>query len=278
MGSARIIVILILLVPIMILIAGCILPDSDYPKFLSVSHDFTLEIQTNKPLQNATFYLPLPVENNRPMVGSRLLSPDDFKRTGYSIAFTQTAPGGNSIGSNLGVGYSVPGSNPWFVSIHADSWKNESYRIEVHSGDHGLTSPMLFANTVSPIGNESIILPKLDFSPPQPIKQSKSYSSSKIFGYANQTTLQKTWIYADYSTEPETIVSISIQIQGSNEWLDGYDTWIENSYRDSFLKWLNGDSHDGTLADGEFNEANGSYPDLTNPDWQRYIERSKPSG
>jgi len=266
--------IIILLFTVSAVLSGCLSATSEYPKFLRSRYDFSLHINTNAFLHNATFYVPLPVKSGTPMVGPQTLAPRDFEQEGYTITFTQSPPGWNLDKPEE---YQVPGSIPWFVVIHTDLWPNDSYEVEIHTGPHDHTSPDLFANTLLPVGNESIILPKFDFSPPQPIRKSQGNSSEGWIEYTNISSKQRTWIYADYSTGSDTVMTVYLLVQGSNYWLDNYDRSIGNNYQDYFNEVLSGEYHGGRYISGEFIAGNMIYPDLSSSKWQQFIQKNKSS-
>jgi len=254
-----------------LIFAGCLL-STNYPKFLTFKSEYILEIHANAPLNNATFYIPLPVKDDMPSVGSRPLSSDDFQQEGYTVSFTKSPPGWNPIDIKMRE-FSIPANEPWFVQIHADHWPNGSYVVDMVNGTNYLTSPAFFANTLYPIGNESIFLPKLDFSPLQPVKKPNLNPFSDWVEYTNQTTRQSTWIYADYSTDSQTSVTIYTRIRGSNYWLDDYDTSIGNHYQDSLSQGLNGEYHGVNFMTGDFIAGNMIYPDLSSPKWQKFLQK-----
>jgi len=271
MNSKSSIILISIILTTILIFAGCLVSLS-YPTFLGTNNEYTLEIQTNIPLHNATFYLPLPVKNDTPTVGNRLLYPSDFKKEGYSVTFARFLPE-IKLNATQTREYWVPGNDPCFVRIHADLWPNGSYYVDIVNGTNNLISPALFANTLYPVGNESIFLPKLDFSPAQPVKKSKLNPFSDWVEYTNQTTRQATWIYADYSTDSQTSVTIYTRIRGSNYWLDDYDTSIGNHYQDSFYEGLTGENRGVYFMTGDFTAGNMLYPDLSSPKWQRFIEQ-----
>lgn len=266
--------IVILLVWLVILTNGCLSATSDYPKFLTSKYEYISEINTDAPLYNATFFIPLPIKDGRPLVGSRPLSSDDFPQEGYTVSFTKSPPSWNPIDIKTRE-FLIPSNEPWFVQIHADYWPNGSYNIEIVNSSNYLISPTLFVNTLYPVGNESIFLPKLDFSPPIPVKKSKLNPFSDWIEYTNQTTQQSTWIYADYSTDSHTSITVYMRIRGSNYWLDDFDTSVGNHYQDSFSEALKGESHGVFFMTGDFTAGNMIYPDLSSAKWQQFIQKNQ---
>jgi hypothetical protein len=256
-----------------LLSVGCLSTASDYPKFLSSKYEYILEITTTDPLYNATFYLPLPVKQSTPMVGSRVLSYYDFLKEGYTVSFTETPPAWDPIDLKSRE-YIIPENEPMFVEIHSDYWPMGSYTITITNVTEYLNSPEYFANTLNPVGNESIILPKLDFSPPQPERKPIVNPFSDWITYSNQTRKQTSWVYLNYSTDSKALVSIFMRIRGSNYWLDDYDTSVGNHYQDSFYSGFTGKKHGVNYISGEFTAGNMVYPDLSSSKWQQFMKKN----
>jgi hypothetical protein len=252
-----------------LLSVGCLSTASDYPKFLSSKYEYILEITTTDPLYNATFYLPIPVKNDMPMVGNKLLNPMDFEREGYTISFTRIPPDFSPQSGE----YQISGNDPWFVRINADIWPNGSYRVELYNETHDVESPMLFIDTLHPIGNESIILPKWSFSPQQPMRRPLGNPLSDFIQYSSNKNKQTTWIYSNYSTKSNPVVTIGIQMKGINQWLNDYDSWAINEYNDFFFGGISGEQGEH-LLNGEFTVADGYYPDLSSSKWQQFMKRN----
>jgi hypothetical protein len=268
---------------VLILAAGCLLPTEDYPKFLSTKYEYSLVLQNHGPLSNVTVYIPLPVKNGMPMIGNRSIVPGDFERDGFSIAFTRSPPGWNPGDFEKKEYASLPGE-PWFVGIHADSWPNDTYRVEIRDNTINLQSPGLFAQTLYPAGNESLILPKYSFSPPGPIREPKAYPGSDLIRYADTSVNQHTWVYADLPGDhgfyPGTLSSISIflLIHAGNQWLDDYDTYEQNYYEDYFSDSVIAPSRGGHFIAGHFKAGEGVYPDFSTAKWQQFMGRYQLNG
>jgi hypothetical protein len=258
-----------------------LLPSNEvFPEFLSKGFEYDLYIQNYGPLQNATFYIPLPVKNGRPMIGNRSIVPEDFEKEGLLISFTTSPPEWNLSYINGKQIFSNP-NELWFVRIHADSWPNETYRVELHDNAHNLQSPSYYANTLYPVGNESIILPKFSFSPPSPVEETTAWQGSELKKYTNTSSMQFTWIYADltgdhgYYPGTQDSVSILLRIQVQNGWLDGYDTWRWNYYEDYFFDSVIAPSHGGHFIAGNFKAGEGYFPDLSSAKWQQFMLKSQ---
>jgi len=89
MGYSKRVITLIICSLLVTFGTGCLISTSDYPKFLTSKSEYILEIHANAPLNNATFYIPLPVKDDMPSVGSRPLSSDDLQQEGYTVSFTK---------------------------------------------------------------------------------------------------------------------------------------------------------------------------------------------
>jgi hypothetical protein len=147
---------------------------------------------------------------------------------------------------------------------------NTSYEVNIYKRiQHN--NPRLFFNTHYPIGNESVILPKFDFSPPSPVREEGRFSADKI-GYRYVITTQSIPVYTDYSASPSAEVSVFVSIEGYNEWRQGTAS-IGNHYREYIYQEQRGESHGWQVARGDFIPAVGIYPDYSNPIWQGVMKK-----
>jgi hypothetical protein len=231
-------------------------------------------IATSEPITNATFYLPLPVKNSIPVMGDTVLAEGDFLTKDYSISFTRSPPGLNLAGA-----YLVLDNEPLFLRIFAYSMIPETghfypnasleVRIEKQSSHN---NPRLFLNTLFPVGNESVILPKFDFFPPAPIRETGPYMD--FIGYRYVRTSQRVPVYADYSASPSAIVSVFLSIHGYNGWRQETRS-LGNSYTDSAYWVQSGESHGWQRAQGDYTPGVGVYPVLSSPTWQKVMKGYK---
>jgi hypothetical protein len=236
----------------------------------STSYEFEIDIRTTEPITNATFYLPVPVKNGVPTVGNKLLTAQDFQKPNYSVSLEKSPPGLNLSGA-----YPAPGNSPWYVRIHADRiTHDDEYLISIYDSLK-VDNPLLFANTITPFGNESVIFPKYEFSLNPPV-QTKARSPHRI-EYETGSSPQKTWFYADYTGSSSTNLQLIISLDSTNSWKEGWDAWIANSYSDRFHWDTRSDrqSLGWVMAEGRFNTGGGVYPNLSDPEWQHVIQQSQ---
>ena len=258
-------------------IAGCFLYGGEPHDFYSGS-EFQVRIETSEPITNATFYLPLPVKNGIPKVGEQILSESDFGKTGFSINFTDSPPG-----LVLTDAYTVPDNRPQFVCIRADIMKsdsshnspNTSYEVDIDKIDFHY-NPRLFYKTLTPIGNESGLIPKFDFSPPPPVRISGKFSADKIV-YKYMRIPQSIPVFADYSANPSVLVSVTLSIHGYNGWRQE-TTSHSNAYTDSAYWGHTGESHGWQYAHGDFTPGVGVYPNPSHPLWQNVMKKYQMEG
>ena len=255
---------------ISILCSGCV-STVEYPRDLQKTSEYLVQIDTNSTLQNATFLIPLPVKNNQPVVGDRKLSPDDFSKNGYSIDFPQKYP---EWTMNESISYISLGPNyPHYIRLHADLWPKGKIEWDAHYDTDDLATPLLFFNTLSPIGNESVLLPKIDFSPPEyplVLRRIPKYSDEY---YTPEVTEESSLVYADYISPNATPPFVSIEIRADNYWRDMDDTGGSNYYTDEVEGNIE-NNHGWNVLSGELSVANGPYPDLSSPRWQKLIRNS----
>jgi len=248
--------------------AGC---QSDiYPDYFRSDISYGLTIYTNSPITNVTFYLPLPVHDGQPMVGRRVLHESDFVGNNFTASFTQSPPGINLTGS-----YPVPGNNsPWYVKLSAHQIlpgpetgpaPGSALHIQV-SDNRGLSNPLLFTDTLNPVGNESVFLPKIDFTPSVPTR--KQSRTREWLEYDQLMIPGKILIYAEYSASPSTVVHGGSSIWAYNSWKEPDDISVGNSYSDHYSWSHTGESYGWQIASGAlYVGGQGIYPNLTDPSW-----------
>jgi len=250
------------------MVAGC----SDFsisPRLYMTSHSYRLDIVPQGLISNATIYVPLPVNHGKPMIGSDELTDQILGKATVSVEITQAIPPGLVLNST------VPNQDPpWFLKIKASELSlNESYHISLGKPEQ-VQSPLSFAETRFPLGNESVFLPKIDFSSPSP-DQTRSPVSWQLT-YDEGKISQKIPIFVDYSASPSTDLEIFSHVGASNTWKEKYDEQAENEYDDEF-DWIHtGDAHGWQLAYGTFTAAKGSYPNFSSPVWQTVINQTQP--
>jgi len=253
--------------------AGCV-SGLDLRMF-TTDFSYGLSIYTDEPITNATFYIPLPVKNGMPMVGDRPLVESDFNQGNIVASFTQSPPGLDLTGA-----YPVPNNTPWFVKLtaaeispglKANSRIDPAYDVSIT--DHKtLTSPILFLNTLMPVGNESVFLPKLEFNPSLPTK--KQSRSPDWLEYDDLLNSEKTMVYANYTSTPSVEIHGGSNLRGYNSWKESYDASISNFYSDGYQWSWTGEAPGWQIVTGSLYSA-GIYPNLTHPEWQRAIQRSQ---
>jgi hypothetical protein len=212
------------------------------------------------------------------MVGKRLLKESDFNQGTIVASFTQAPPGINLTGA-----YPVPHNTPSFVKLTADkispgpkttSRIEPAYDIQI-TDYNTFSNPLLFSNTLTPVGNESVFLPKFEFIPSTPVRRQEG--ALYLLEFNNLRISEKTSIYANYTSSNSAEVRIGSTFLGYNQWKQHYDTWISNEYGDYFQWSHTGESRGWQTVYGSLYEAGGQgiYPNLTHPEWQRMIQNSQ---
>ena len=257
---------------LLILYASCI-STLEYPRELQRSERFQLRIDTDGPLQDATFYVPLPMKNGIPSIDDRILDKNDFIKTGFIVDFTLTPPERDATGAHLDE-FTADTKDPWYLEIHATTWPKGSSDWDVSDvGPKYISSPLSFYNTLYPIGNESILLPKSEFIQPHtPIVQGINSNYGDTF-YIPQESRQSIEIYANYTGSEKTLVTVFVFIEGINSWRDVDDTNPSNRYTDEVYGILYNKLGWNKLS-GTFTAANGDYPDISSSKWQNLIQKS----
>jgi len=245
--------------------AGCM--SDPTPRSLSTNTDYKLLILSTEPLYNVTFYLPLPQKNGTPMAGPLLLTKEYFATDNFSTEFVRSPPG-------MDPNWSVPGidTQPLYLKVTADRmFPNETLGTPFfyfYENKTVLASPLDYPDTVNPIGNESIILQKVNFSPKNPTPDSSK--DPTLIRYHPVVINQKIAFYAVYSVSPTAWVNVYSQVLVMNRWEAGGEQ-RQNHYADTYSWFNTGDAHGWQFADGFFASGNGPYPNLSSPVWQNVL-------
>jgi hypothetical protein len=258
---------------ILIITSGC--TDDFKPKMFRSIAKYTVDVQSNGPVENVTFIIPLPVKNGTPMIGSEILEKKDFIQDNISIEFSNNPQGLNRTGAETLQGY-----EPLFLVIRADRMVSANpgpfatiYHFEKET-DYPVGHFNSFINTQNPVGNESLITPKFNFIWQEP--KIEKIGITDIF-YQPQKIPEQTTIYVNYQASSQTHVGIYFDVEGSNYWNEGLDEWKMNTYRDDFSKTFSGGSQTGWyFVDGNLELLYGIYPNTTNPEWQQALNQPPP--
>jgi hypothetical protein len=242
------------------------------PRFFHNYSRYSISIQSDGIIENATFIMPLPIKKGIPQVGSDILKENDFFWDNVSIEFSK-----NPENLNL-TGFNITGENDFcFVIVRSAKMipsKPGSY-VYIYHMQKDVNTPMGgyngFINTLHPVGNESLILPKFNFTWQEP--RVEKIESSHI-RYQPREIPQKTIIYADYESSRSTQVNIFFHLKSSNEWKEGYDAWIGNAYSESFSKFFTGPQSGWVLIDGVMKLEEGFYPNPDSSEWQKALNQT----
>jgi hypothetical protein len=231
-------VILMILIGFILIFSACVSPFKgriDETSFFSNYH-YELSIQSSVLTKNLTLYLPLPVLNGTPKIGTLFLTAETFSNETY-IHGTLPPNFHSSIENEDDVPY---------LKITADAMiPDQGYHFYY---DENVHSPAYTyrVNTRFPLGNESVFLPKYNLS-------EYDHLPAKI----NYTTR----IYADYQMEGFGTLDIMNILTASNWWYLTSDASIGNNYGDSFYFQIYDDSYGWHSVESSINIGNGRYPD-----------------
>ncbi|WP_148277566.1 hypothetical protein [Methanoregula formicica] len=126
-------------------------------------------------------------------------------------------------------------------------------------------------NTLYPIGNGSLIVPKYNFTWESP--RIRDIQNTNIH-YIPRKIPEKTAIFARYNASDKTRVSVSFSLQGRNTWKQGYDDWVGNTYSEFFSGYYTGPQSGWRSIHGEMQLLDGIYPNPAHPEWQKTLNRT----
>jgi hypothetical protein len=253
-----------LFIGFIVISSGCL--NSGLPDNFRSDALYELDISADIPLHNATFLIPLPVKNDTPMVGTLKLKQSLMENDNCSV---EIIPAPLDIPENI----SIPGhhNNTWYLKIST----KENAPDSVFNGYHiliqnikELDKPDFPVNTYTPYANDSVFLPKQNFSPITPLKEPSQTSRSIVF--RKSMTGYRIPVFIDIPSTQNASVRITSQIKGANIW--SYEDFIGNYYTDSFMYSHSGESHGWQNAQGTIIYADGVYPNISDPVWQKVLK------
>ncbi|MCC4771079.1 hypothetical protein FXV91_13160 [Methanosarcina sp. DH2] len=244
--------------------------DEMYNDSLMSHYEYDIIIESNSTLQNVILYLPVPVFENESGVGLEMVNGDYYNKpsnwnlsledTEYGLMLKIEAAEIQPVYHSLPVAVPEPepGSGDLENEVPEEALVEESHE---YSEETPVLVPIDFGtrvgadhliNTRSPVGNESVLLPKYNLrdSEEGPIVPLPEHINPEYFDY-------ESLVYAHYDASPEAEVQIFIQLEGLNEWwIYG---WKYNEYRDGISIQLTGPQEGWVQAEGKLVTGDGIY-------------------
>lgn len=262
------------LVVLLLLVLGSIYLENRneelYNDSIMSNYEYNIIIETNRTLQNITFYFPVPVFENESKIGLEMVNGDYYNKpsnwnlslenTEHGLMFKIEADKIQPVYHSLPV--AVPEPEPGSENIE-DEVPEEKQIVE--SNEYSEETPVLksidFGNSVKadhlintkfPIGNESVLLPKYN------LRESEEGSVIPLSERINPEYFDyESLVYAHYDTSPDAEVQIFVQMDGLNEWwIYG---WQYNDYSDRISVRLSGPQEGWVQAKGKLITRDGVY-------------------
>ena len=259
---------IVFLLLLLSIFSGC--TSGYHPRMFRSDYSYEISITHFGPLSNATFVIPLPVKDNYPKLASEIYSRPDFgSRDNVTVSLTRTP-----AWLNMSDASQLSGYDPWFLVITtlspvSDSSPYEIYnfRTDIHKN---LDTPDFLVNTARPIGNETLVTPKFNFSWQNPfLTEKRSWSRIE---YLSDPISYTTKIFSDFDAPSSTSVSVFCKVYGHNGWLENYDAWVGNYYSDQYSVTVNGNTSGWYDTNGKLSIAKGVY----RPEWQNVLNATTP--
>ncbi|UGV40263.1 hypothetical protein J7W08_09265 [Methanococcoides orientis] len=220
--------------------------EKSYEDSYRSDYEYGVVIATSSTLENVTFYLPVPVFENRSKVAESLISenlhnmPEGWN---FSLVDTEYGPMLSITADEIVPTYhsypvAVPEDDPVNDPDVADEWMT--------SGEYSDETPVLELfgfgmnlevepeiNTRYPFGSEAMLAPKcgLEVAIDDPAHPVSRGEHTQLYEYESR-------IYADYETGSDTNVQISVRMEGLNQWW--VYGWSYNGYNDRISTELTG--------------------------------------
>jgi hypothetical protein len=234
--------ILMSLIVVIIIFSACTSPFKgkvDESSFTS-HYDYKIGIQVSAPIYDITLYLPIPIQNGTPKIGTLNIKGMTFIKNppDKSYIYGSLPPNFDAVIEDV---HGVP-----YLKITADAMlQDQAYNFDFGEVIHTPAYAFL-VNTRYPIRNESLLQPKYNLS-----------GYVQFPATLNYTTL----VYTDYRMDGDGMVSIDNSVSGSNSWYLTSDAWISNNYADWISLQLYGNQTGWHMVEGKMIVGNGVYLD-----------------
>ncbi|MDY7083450.1 MAG: hypothetical protein SXQ77_13860, partial [Halobacteria archaeon] len=263
------VVLLVAVVVTLILLSGCIGGTESIDETYMSEYTYDVSVRTNATLENATFYLPAPVEDNESTLGQKLVAENMFDEANLSEGERQRAT--DQPDWNLSL---VDTRHGRMLRIHADVIKprfvtpqpideegnplptNESPRPQTRSISVSLQVNNSI-DTKNALENEPVLVPKYnitkvecDFPRPEDSAVECYRYDSRIYASYNVTN-------ASMTSNPE--IDLAVSFDGSNSWFTA--GWTGNNYHDFTNTVIEGENDGWIKTNGRFTQGEGNYLD-----------------
>jgi hypothetical protein len=223
-----------------------------YDRTLSSTYTFEITLEVDAPITNVTLFIPLPEHYGMqsPVVrrlGSGDISgmPDGWvtgiygteKATMLKISVDRITPGERFLPlptADSAVPEPVPEATPVILS----TW------ISLQADADGLI------DTRNPVGNASVIMPKYNLTAVLCSFPHENENPPVCYSY-------ETVVYADYRAPDDTRLTLSVRLEGMNEWF--VFGWSGNLFVDGFTFAHTGESHGWQAVNGTLMTGIGRY-------------------
>lgn len=240
------------------------------------TYQYDVTIATDDTLENATVYVPLPVdgETGTSELGEYFVEnvryerhtpavegyeqPADPVEFSYELVETDNGPMLAISTDRIEVSrvYYRTMENEtmgWYEQVDQEEYDPNDPSMGVQDDGSFRFSVRLAANdtidTADPFGSEPLLTPKSDLQETDcryPSETARCYEYDSL-------------VYASYETDAETTVYVSAQLDGRNEWFSG--GWSGNEYREWSRIELRGPQSGWVLTEGELEIGSGNYRD-----------------
>jgi hypothetical protein len=239
------------------------------------TYQYEVTISADETLENATFYVPVPIETGTSRLGDRFVEDVQYDRytpavrgydrdptpVDFSYELVDTARGrmlaitADRIDVTTVYYRAVENETMgWYEQIPAEEYEPDDPDMGVQNDGSFTFTVTLVADdpidTADPFDDEPLLAPGADRTEVDCFTGTST--THRCFEYDGQ-------MYADYETGAETTVYVSAQLDGRNEWFSG--GWTGNEYREWSRVELRGPQSGWVLTDGELEIGSGNYRD-----------------
>ncbi|WP_128695000.1 hypothetical protein [Methanoculleus taiwanensis] len=222
-----------------------------YERTLSSTYTYEVTVETDASLSNVTLFLPLPDNGGRSPVVTDLGRGDVYGLpNGWQTGVYGT---GKATFLKITAGRIEPGYRPAPVPADPEEGPTPAagvlpvpvpVRLIVEAEADELI------DTRCPVGNSTVLLPKVNLTEGRCDFPHELQEPPACYDY-------ETSFFAEYGAAPDTEVTVSVSLTGSNSWF--VFGWSGNEFRDRAVLTLTGESRGWQPAEGSMTTGVGRY-------------------
>lgn len=212
---------------------------------LRSNYNFRIALTTNSKLENPTFIVPIPIGNEA--LVNMAINESTQKSDGWNISMIETEYGKMFKISAREFVPQVHKNIELDPDTNMPTGNDRSFTMGSKDVDVSVAADHII-DTLNATENEPLLSQKFNLTISHYGEEPPAYNSQKTLSYDSI-------IYADYTSSPDAVVEVFVDLNGVNEWWQGGSGF--NRYHDRLGTTFKGEKHGWVSVTGELAEGEG---------------------